>query len=63
MVESTSGADAENMVGHDSDNQQYILRLDSDFVNIKATTSEGLGAIGRGQGIAAMAVVVLIEKT
>ena len=39
------------------------LHIQESFVNIKATTSEGLGAIGRGQGIAAMAVVVLIEKT
>lgn len=35
------------------------LHIDESFVNIKATTNEGLGAIGRGEGIAAFAAVVL----
>jgi 2-C-methyl-D-erythritol 2,4-cyclodiphosphate synthase len=30
-------------------------------VNVKATTAEGLGAIGRGEGLAALAVVLLVE--
>ena len=37
------------------------LRIDESFVNIKATTNEGLGAIGQGQGIAAFAVVLLTK--
>ncbi|MBI3616780.1 MAG: 2-C-methyl-D-erythritol 2,4-cyclodiphosphate synthase [Candidatus Omnitrophica bacterium] len=37
------------------------LHIDGSFVNIKATTSEGLGAIGQGQGIAAFAVVLLTK--
>ncbi|MBF0484475.1 MAG: 2-C-methyl-D-erythritol 2,4-cyclodiphosphate synthase [Candidatus Omnitrophica bacterium] len=39
----------------------YKLAIDEDCVNIKATTQEGLGAIGQKQGIAAF-VIVMIEK-
>jgi 2-C-methyl-D-erythritol 2,4-cyclodiphosphate synthase len=35
------------------------LDLQTGRVNIKATTTEGLGAIGRGMGIAAMCVALL----
>jgi 2-C-methyl-D-erythritol 2,4-cyclodiphosphate synthase len=35
------------------------LEAAPDRINIKATTTEGLGAIGRGEGLAACAVVLL----
>lgn len=38
-----------------------MLRADPSRVNVKLKSSDGLGAIGRGEGIAAQAVVVLEE--
>ncbi len=39
-----------------------MLEIGRDRINIKATTNEGVGAIGRGDAIAAQVVVLLEER-
>jgi len=43
------------------DNITGVLKIKKDMVNIKATTNEGIGSIGRGEAIAAHAIVSLVE--
>ena len=40
-----------------------LLEVGEHCINIKATTTEGLGFLGRAEGIAAQAVVLLAEST
>lgn len=61
-LDATIVAQAPKMSGYLSamkNNLSEILLLDHGQMNIKATTTEGLGYIGRGEGIAVHAVVML----
>jgi 2-C-methyl-D-erythritol 2,4-cyclodiphosphate synthase len=58
-VDATVLTEAPKISPHISAMQQKIadaLGVKANAISIKATTNEGLGAIGRGQGMAAMAV-------
>ena len=39
------------------------LETDNGRINIKATTTEGMGFTGRGEGIAVQAVCTIVEKS
>ena len=61
-ADATILAEAPKMAPHIPAMQQNIataLAVKPDQVNIKATTTEGMGPIGQGEGIAAHAVVLL----
>jgi 2-C-methyl-D-erythritol 2,4-cyclodiphosphate synthase len=40
-----------------------MLRIEPERVNVKLKSTDGLGAIGRGEGIEARAVALLVERT
>ncbi len=61
-LDATLVAEAPKLAGYLSDMEGHLartLKAPVDSVNIKATTTEGLGFCGRGEGIAAFAAVSL----
>lgn len=64
-IDSTIIAQAPKMAPHIARMRENIaadLRLAVDDINIKAKTAEHLGALGRGEGIAAEAIALLIAR-
>lgn len=61
-VDATVIAEAPKLQPHIQEMRKTLanaLACDVSCVGVKATTNEGMGAIGRGEGIAAMAVVLV----
>jgi 2-C-methyl-D-erythritol 2,4-cyclodiphosphate synthase len=44
------------------ENLESLLNLKEGTISIKATTSEGIGFVGRKEGIAAMAVALIVKR-
>lgn len=62
----TIAAEAPRLTPHRDNmrrNLADVMAIDEDRIGIKATTTEGLGFVGRGEGIAAWACVLLVEKS
>jgi len=61
-ADTTVFAEAPKLAPYKNEIQKNIaqtLNVDPDLINIKATTTEGLGMIGKGEGIGAMCVVLI----
>ncbi len=64
-IDATIFAEAPKIEPYRQDMRQNLagtLEIDPGCINIKATTTEGLGYVGRGEGIAAMSVVLLNQN-
>ncbi len=64
-IDATIFAEAPKIETYRQDMRQHLagtLEIDPGCINIKATTTEGLGYVGRGEGIAAMSVVLLNQN-
>lgn len=63
-LDATLIAQAPRLAPHQAEMQKRcaeLLGADRAAVNLKVTSTDGLGAIGRGEGIAAQVVVLLVE--
>ncbi len=63
-VDSTIFAEAPKLFPYREAMQKNIaeaIQIEPNRINVKSTTSEGLGMIGKGEGIAAMCIVLLRE--
>ena len=63
-IDSTIFAETPKLSPYREEMQKNIaqtLEIDPCRINVKATTTEGLGIIGKGEGIGAMCAVLLIE--
>jgi 2-C-methyl-D-erythritol 2,4-cyclodiphosphate synthase len=61
-VDATVVAEAPKIAPHVAamrENLGRSLGIEPGRVSVKATTNEGIGSVGRGEGIAAMAVVLV----
>jgi 2-C-methyl-D-erythritol 2,4-cyclodiphosphate synthase len=61
-VDATVACESPKLDPHRDDMRARIaeaLELDRDAVNVKFTTGEGMGFVGRGEGVAALAVATL----
>jgi 2-C-methyl-D-erythritol 2,4-cyclodiphosphate synthase len=64
-LDATLIAEAPRLAPHQSKlraNLAVLLDAPEERVNLKVTSTDGLGALGRGEGIAALAVVLLTER-
>jgi len=61
-IDSTIFADAPKLLSYKEAMEKNIARsieIEPECVNVKATTFEGLGMIGKGEGIGAMCIVLI----
>ena len=60
-IDATLICEAPRLAAHRAEMERVLAEATSARVSVKATTNEGMGWIGRGEGIAVMAVVTLAE--